>query len=160
MTLGKMIGSGVIVVCIAVAALSLQGAATPHMEFAQAKQSGESCQVYGKLIKDSIRMGAGMTQVRFTLQDKKSGEQLACFYHNPGEPVPANFTTATEVRALGTWSPKENAFVVTQMQTKCPSKYDSGQYQEQKSGLPDPRLLSEPRKPGEPAPAAPAPGRN
>lgn len=154
---GKIVGSVVIVVCVAIAALSLQGAATPHMEFAQAKQSGESCQVYGKLIKDSIRMEAGMTQVRFVLEDKKTGERLPCFYNNPSEPVPANFVTATEVRALGTYSPKESAFVVSQMQTKCPSKYDSGRYEEQKSGLPD---LGKPRPPDAPAPAVPAPGRN
>lgn len=160
---GKIIGSAIIVACVAVAAISLSGAATPHVTFAQAKEARESCQVYGKLLKDSIRMQSAMTEVAFTLEDKKTGERLPCYYKNVSEPVPANFVTATEVRALGIWSPNAGeggAFVVSQMQTKCPSKYDSGRYEEKKSGLPDPKVLGEPRKPGAPTPSTPDAGRN
>lgn len=147
---GQVIGTLVIAICAALAVWSLQRAATPHVHFKQARTASETCQVYGRLVKDSIRLDRAMTLATFTLVEKETGEQMKCLYDKPAEPVPANFASAIEVRAVGTYSPAQDAFVISQLYTKCPSKYNSQQYQEQK----EPLLPAAPR---EPVPSGPAP---
>jgi cytochrome c-type biogenesis protein CcmE len=131
-----LVGGIVIALCAATAAFTLRGAAMPHYTFEQAQTSGRSCQIYGKLLRESVKMSAGMRDVAFTVEEKATGRRLPVRYDNPSEPVAANFAAATDVRAIGTYDPKEGTFVATQLYTKCPSKYDSGGYKkEQPAGV-------------------------
>ena len=96
---GYLVGGLLIILCATTAAFTLRGAGTPHLTFADAQKSGESCQIYGKLVKDSVRMEQAMTQTRFQLVEKETGQRLDVLYQNSAEPVAANFASATDVRA-------------------------------------------------------------
>ena len=63
-----------------------------------------------------------MTQVRFQLVEETTGQRMDVLYQNSAEPVSANFTSATDVRALGIYDPQGHVFRAAQLQTKCPSK--------------------------------------
>jgi cytochrome c-type biogenesis protein CcmE len=142
---GYVVGFLLVALCGVTVAFTLRGAGTPNVDFAQAKASGEACVVYGKLLKDSVQMQQAMKRVSFEIQEEKSGERLGVLYENSAEPVSANFASATHVRAVGIYDPKSGLFRAAQLYTKCPSKYDSGSYKEEKSPTPDLRSLARPK---------------
>jgi hypothetical protein len=142
---GYVVGFLLAALCGVTVIFTLRGAGTPNVDFAQAKTSGESCVVYGKLLKESVQMQQGMKRVSFELQEEKSGDRLGVLYENSSEPVSANFASATHVRAVGTYDPRSGLFRAAQLYTKCPSKYDSGTYKEQKGPAPDLRSLAQPK---------------
>lgn len=113
------------VLCIVTAAFSLQGSAMRHATFAQAKSNGETCQIYGKLEKDTVNMQRKMTLVTMKLREEKTGEEIGLLWDRPEEPVAANLANASDVRAIGTYDSSKGVFRVNQLYTKCPSKYQT-----------------------------------
>ena len=142
---GYAVGIVLVALCAVTAVFTLRGAGTPNVDFAQAKTSGESCVVYGKLLKESVRMEQAMKRVSFELQEEQTNARMPVLYENSAEPVAANFASASHVRAVGTYDPKTGLFRAAQIYTKCPSKYDSGSYQDEKKPAPDLRSLAQPR---------------
>jgi len=124
---GYLIGTVLIAVCVLVAGFSLRDSATANVNFAQA-QKGGACQVYGKLLRDTVQVSQRMTHVRFTLEERQTGKRMDFVYDNPSAPIQPNFASATDVRAVGTFDPRSGIFSVSQVYTKCPSKYQSEGY--------------------------------
>ncbi len=129
---GYVAGGIVIALCLLTAGFSLRGAATPHVTFRQAMARGEAAQVYGKLLKDSVKMDRGMTRVEFQVEEERTGERMSILWDKPDEAVSANFASASHVRAVGLYDPQRAVFVTTQLYTKCPSKYQSEGYKAEK----------------------------
>ena len=142
---GYLVATVLLALCTATAIFSLRGAATPNVDFARAEQSHETVQIYGRLVRDLIAMNDKMTRVSFRLSEDKTGRQLAFLYDTPGEPVPANFRSAAQVRVVGIYDPSTRLFRVAQLYTKCPSKYESGGYKNPQSTSPDVKALAPPR---------------
>ena len=125
---GYMVAALLIGLCGVTAAYSLRGATVSHLSFARARESRESCEIYGKLLPQSIQLSRGMTHARFTLEDDKTAERIDVLYDHPTQPVAANFQSASHTRAVGTYDPSRKVFVATQLIMKCPSKYESEGY--------------------------------
>jgi hypothetical protein len=124
---GYLVGTLVIAVCVITAVFSLRGAATANASFAAAQQGG-ACQVYGKLLRETIQLSKGMTHVRFVLEERETGRRMDFLYDNPSQPITPNFASATDIRAVGAFDPRSKTFAVSQIYTKCPSKYKSEGY--------------------------------
>ena len=142
---GYLVGVILVGLCILTAAFSLRGAATSNVSFAQAEQSHETVQLYGRLVPHSIGMNQQMTVVHFQLSEDKTNRRMAFVYDNPGNPVPANFRSAAQVRVVGTYDSTGRVFHAAQLYTKCPSKYESGGYKNQPGTAPDTRAFAPPK---------------
>src|SRR5262245_21886798 len=107
---GYLVGFGLIALCAATALFFLRGAATPNVDFAQAEQSRETVQIYGRMVRGSVDMNRSMDHVAFRVSEEKTGRKLNLVYDQPGQPVPANIRSAVQVRVIGTYDPAARVF--------------------------------------------------
>ncbi|MBI3909941.1 MAG: cytochrome c maturation protein CcmE [Armatimonadetes bacterium] len=125
-----LIGGLLLVACAVTTAFTLSRTAIQNVTFAEAKASGQTCQVYGALEKAGIQMEPSMKEVRFRLQEEKTGEILDVHYRHPTKTVNSNLPQASHVRAVGFYNSRIGTFEAEELFTKCPSKYESGGFKQ------------------------------
>ncbi len=108
----------VIALFLILALSSFRESITPYVSFSEAKVSGETVQIIGKLVPGSSAYDTSLVFLSFQLTGKE-GELLPVVYSSG--PKPANFEDATEIVVIGNYD-GEN-FVADQLLVKCPSKY-------------------------------------
>jgi len=107
--------------------MSFGGAIAPHVTIAEARQrAGETVQVPGKIVKESVSYDPVRGVLRFDIlgidpktKKPKPDERLTIVY---GEPKPENFDTADGVEAVGQF--RDGVFHARNLLVKCPSKYN------------------------------------
>lgn len=93
-----------------------------HVTITQAmKMPGQTVQVPGKIIKDTVVYDTSRSELRFDVEEMngKDPQRLTIVYR---EPKPENFDTATSVEAQGVY--KNGMFYAKNLLIKCPSKYN------------------------------------
>ena len=116
-----IIALGVIGVCMVVVLLSFRDSMTRHVDVATAKaQIGETVQVPGDILKETVSYDATRGSLRFVIADKKDRSQRLSIVYP--EPKPENFDTATSVEAVGKY--ENGVFTAERLMVKCPSKYN------------------------------------
>jgi cytochrome c-type biogenesis protein CcmE len=113
-----LVGFIIIAVFLILAASSFRKSITPYVSFREAKASGETVQIIGKLVPGSSVYDTSQVALSFQLLSKQ-GEPMPVVYSSG--PKPANFEEATEIVVIGTYDGKR--FVADQLLVKCPSKY-------------------------------------
>ncbi len=114
----RVIGSLIVIACVAVAAYSMRGMITPYVSLAEAKRSGEYVQVIGVRQKSSpVEHSEG--SFSFTLRDEEGTSFRVV--HNGTKPQ--NFEHADKIVALGAWDAGRGVFAADRILVKCPSKY-------------------------------------
>jgi len=122
-----VVGSVVVVLCAVVAAVAVRGSVVSKVAFAELpRRAGQQCEVYGKLVPDSIKSIKGANVVAFDLVEEKTEAKLHVLYHNEISALPANFPAASHAKVSGVFDTVERQFVGESVVTKCPSKYDKG----------------------------------
>ena len=124
MNRNMLIGTGVVVACALVAAVSLRGSTNTTVSFDEVAKSKEQCEVYGRLDKASIQPIKGHNLVRFALLDEHSPKRMQVLYDNATISLPANFPSASHAKVSGHYDQASNEFVAESVMTKCPSKYN------------------------------------
>ena len=93
---------------------------SPYVSVAEAKSlSGRTVHLAGEMIPGTFKMDPSNSTSRFTIKDEKG--QIANVIYKGAQP--SNMGSVTRVVAIG--SMKGDDFVADQLQTKCPSKYES-----------------------------------
>jgi cytochrome c-type biogenesis protein CcmE len=113
-----LVGFIIIAVFLILAAFSFRKSITPYVSFREAKASGETVQIIGKLVPGSSVYDTSQVDLSFQLLSRQ-GEPMPVVYSSG--PKPANFEEATEIVVIGTYDGKR--FVADQLLVKCPSKY-------------------------------------
>lgn len=122
-----VIGVAVILGAAIFGATAFQGSMTPYVDFAQAKESGDRCQIMGDLIQEKTSYETSSQTLLFTLVDEE-GEPIEVAYKGI---MPGNFEQATSVVAKGHYDGKR--FNADELLVKCPSKYQGGELEEDAS---------------------------
>lgn len=113
------IGGIIIVLFIVVALYSFQDNTTEFVNFADARKSSETVQIYGHWLKEKeSTYDAEKNEFVFYLEDE-SGDNSKIIHSGT---KPNNFEIATKVVVKGQY--KGNVFYSNQILTKCPSKYE------------------------------------
>jgi cytochrome c-type biogenesis protein CcmE len=122
----------ILLACMGAALFSLSGAMAPHVTVAEAKaRAGETVQVPGQIVKESVRFSAERGGMEFEIigiggtQQKPLllADQRMLVVYNQGKPD--SFDTANQVEAIGTY--KDGVFRANRLLVKCPSKYSDEQ---------------------------------
>jgi len=122
-----VLGSLVVVLCAVIAAVATGGSMVSKVAFADLPHKvGQQCEVYGKLVPDTIKSIKGANVVAFDLVEEKTEARLHVVYDNMTSALPANFPAASHAKVSGVYDPTETRFVGNAVVTKCPSKYDKG----------------------------------
>jgi cytochrome c-type biogenesis protein CcmE len=122
-----VIGGLVVVLCAGVAMMAVGGSMVSKVTFADLPhKAGQQCEVYGKLVPESIKSIRGANEVSFDLVEEKTEARLHVLYDNQNSALPANFPAASHAKVSGVYDPTEGRFVGDAVVTKCPSKYDKG----------------------------------
>ena len=108
----------VIALFLVLAFSSFRESITPYVSFSEAKASGGTVQIIGKLVPGSSAYDTSLVFLSFQLTGKE-GELLPVVYSSG--PKPANFEDATEIVVIGNYDGEK--FVADQLLVKCPSKY-------------------------------------
>lgn len=116
-----VIGVAIIIGAAIFGATAFQGSMTPYVDFAQAKQSGDRCQIMGDIIQEKTSYETSSQTLLFTLVDE-SGEPIEVAYKGI---MPGNFEQATSVVAKGRYD--GTRFAADELLVKCPSKYQGGE---------------------------------
>jgi cytochrome c-type biogenesis protein CcmE len=116
-TLWTLAGVVAIVGFVAFGAGAFRSNLTPYVSFQQARTSGESVQVAGKLVRGSDLFDDVGLRLLFTIADER-GETLRVAYKGL---KPGNFEDATQVVAIG--RVKGGVLEAEKLLVKCPSKY-------------------------------------
>jgi cytochrome c-type biogenesis protein CcmE len=90
---------------------------TPYVTFRQARATGDSVQVAGKLVAGSDRFDEGSSTLLFTIEDE-GGDTMRVAYKGL---KPGNFNEATQVVAIG--RVRGDILQAEKLLVKCPSKY-------------------------------------
>lgn len=113
-----LVGFIVIALFLVLALSSFRESITPYVSFSEAKASGETVQIIGKLVPGSSVYDTSQIGLSFQLTSRE-GELLPVVYSSG--PTPANFEEATEIVVIGKHDGEK--FVADQLLAKCPSKY-------------------------------------
>lgn len=113
-----LIGIVVILVFVILGFSSFRKSMTPYVSFSEARASGETVQVIGKLMPGSSAYDTAQVSLTFQLAGKE-GELLPVVYDSG--PKPANFEEATEIVVIGRYDGAN--FIAEELLVKCPSKY-------------------------------------
>lgn len=124
MKIGLVIGVVVILLCTAVAGVALSGSSRKSINFAEARQLREPCEVYGEVIKSETRFDLRNSRLTFVLQEvnkdgKGTGERMPVVYTRI---KPSSFDEAKHVKAIGIYDGSQ--FQAESLLVKCPSKYN------------------------------------
>jgi cytochrome c-type biogenesis protein CcmE len=133
----------VIVVCMIAMLVSFKDAIAHNVNIRQAKNGtpGETVQVPGRIVKDTVRWDAARGELQFDILgiDPKTRkvdatQRMTIVY---AQPKPENFNEADSVEAIGRYDAGANAFRAQTLLIKCPSKYNDKPQQkaETDSGL-------------------------
>lgn len=114
-----IVGSIIVVVFIAFAAMSFQTSLTPYVPFATAMESGKTVQVKGVTLAESARYDDIGKTFNFRLVDA-AGDEMLIIYNGV---KPSNFEQAKEVVAKGRYH--QGNFEADELLVKCPSKYEA-----------------------------------
>ncbi|KPJ50295.1 MAG: hypothetical protein AMJ41_01620 [candidate division Zixibacteria bacterium DG_27] len=113
-----LVGLIVIALFLALAISSFRESITPYVSFSEARASGETVQIIGKLVPGSSVYDTSRVALSFQLLSRQ-GEPMPVAYSSG--PTPANFEEATEIVVIGKYDGEK--FVADQLLVKCPSKY-------------------------------------
>jgi cytochrome c-type biogenesis protein CcmE len=116
-----IIGAAVILGAAIIGATAFQGSITPYVDFAEARASGDRCQVMGDILHHRTSYEAASQTLLFTIVDEH-GEPLQVAYQGI---MPGNFEQATSVVAKGRYA--DHRFAADELLVKCPSKYQGGE---------------------------------
>ena len=116
-----VIGIAVILGAAVFGATAFQGSMTPYVNIAEAKQTGDRCQIMGNIDHEKTQYETSSKLLVFTIQDEQ-GEPLEVSYKGI---MPGNFEQATSVVAKGRFDGKR--FAADELLVKCPSKYQGGE---------------------------------
>lgn len=119
-----VIGIAVILGAAVFGATAFQGSVTPYVNFAQAKESGDRCQIMGDIIHEETLYETSSQLLLFTIQDEQ-GIPLEVSYKGI---MPGNFEQATSVVAKGHFDGQR--FAADELLVKCPSKYQGGEVED------------------------------
>jgi cytochrome c-type biogenesis protein CcmE len=119
-----VIGIAVILGAAVFGATAFQGSVTPYVNFAQAKESGDRCQIMGDIIHEKTLYETSSQLLLFTIQDEQ-GIPLEVSYKGI---MPGNFEQATSVVAKGHFDGQR--FAADELLVKCPSKYQGGEVED------------------------------
>jgi cytochrome c-type biogenesis protein CcmE len=108
----------VIALFLVLAFSSFRESITPYVSFSEAKASGETVQIIGKLVPGSSVYDTSLVALSFQLLSTL-GEPMPVVYSSG--PKPANFEETTEIVVIGKYDGEK--FVADQLLVKCPSKY-------------------------------------
>ncbi len=115
------------IIALVVIALSMvatlfafSGSIARHVTIKEAlAQPGQSVQVPGKILKDTVFYDAAKGELEFSIQEMNGTRVMPVVY---SQPKPENFDTATQVEAVGQYS--NGVFHASNLLVKCPSKYN------------------------------------
>jgi len=113
-----LVGTVVIVIFLILAISSFRESMTPYVNFTEARASGETVQIIGKLVPGSSAYDTSRVGLSFQLTSQE-GELLPVIYSSGAKP--ANFEEASEIVVIGKYDGEK--FVADQLLVKCPSKY-------------------------------------
>lgn len=113
-----IVGVVAIVAFVAFGAGAFKSNLTPYVTFQQARASGDTVQVAGKLVQGTDRFDEKSSTLKFTLQEEPSGDSIDVSYNGI---KPGNFNEATQVVAIG--RVQDNVLQAEKLLVKCPSKY-------------------------------------
>jgi len=119
-----VIGIAVILGAAVFGATAFQGSVTPYVNFAEAKESGDRCQIMGDIIHEKTLYETSSQLLLFTIQDEQ-GIPLEVSYKGI---MPGNFEQATSVVAKGRFDGQR--FAADELLVKCPSKYQGGEVED------------------------------
>jgi len=102
---------------VAFGAGAFKSSLTPYVTFQQARSTGDSVQVAGKLVQGSDRFDETSSTLVFRIQED-GGDILEVSYNGL---KPGNFNEATQVVAIG--RVQDNVLHAEKLLVKCPSKY-------------------------------------
>jgi cytochrome c-type biogenesis protein CcmE len=106
-----------IVAFVAFGAGAFKSNLTPYVTFQQARSTGDSVQVAGKLVEGSDRFDEASSTLIFRIKEE-NGDILEVSYSGL---KPGNFNEATQVVAIG--RVEDNVLHAEKLLVKCPSKY-------------------------------------
>lgn len=111
----------VITVCMVVTMWAFTNSMAHHVTIADAlRKPGETVQVPGVILKDTVTFDVTKGHLRFDIVDSKDPKsRLTVVY---AQPKPENFDTADKVEAVGMI--KDGVFYAQNLLVKCPSKYN------------------------------------
>jgi len=115
-----------LVVSLVVTLFSFSGAIAHHVTIAEAiKRPGETVQVPGVIVKESVVYDPQKSELRFDVlgvdpKTKQADPSMRMTIVYP-EPKPENFDTATKVEAIGRY--ENGVFRAQNLLVKCPSRY-------------------------------------
>lgn len=113
------IAIAIIALFVAFAAGAFKRSLTPYVTFADARSSGRTVQVSGKLVPGSVDNTASETGFSFVMADS-AGETMKVFYEGV---KPANLEDAESLVAVGRYA--DGSFKAKKLLVKCPSKYQA-----------------------------------
>ena len=119
-----VIGIAVILGAAVFGATAFQGSVTPYVNFAEAKQSGDRCQIMGDIVHEKTLYETSSQMLLFTIQDEQ-GSPIEVAYKGI---MPGNFEQATSVVAKGRFDGQR--FAADELLVKCPSKYQGGEVED------------------------------
>ena len=125
MKLKHVIALAVALVFMGIAAFSLVDNKIDYSDFEKARETGTRAQIAGTLVKErGSNYDAKANRLTFFMKDKQ-GVEMQVEYAGM---KPNNFDLAPQVVCVG--KVERNVFRVTDIQTKCPSRYEgSGKMQ-------------------------------
>lgn len=123
MKIGLLIGGLVIALCMVIAGVALSGSSRKAISFAEARATGEPCEIYGEVKKSETRYDMRNSRLTFVLQEldahgRPTGETMPVVYTRV---KPASFEEAQHVKAIGVFA--NGSFQAESLLVKCPSKY-------------------------------------
>jgi cytochrome c-type biogenesis protein CcmE len=119
-----VIGVAVIVGAAIFGATAFQGSMTPYVDFAEARQSGDRCQIMGNIMQEKTNYETASQLLVFTIVDEH-GDPIEVSYKGI---MPGNFEQATSVVAKGRYDGQR--FAADELLVKCPSKYQGGEVED------------------------------
>jgi cytochrome c-type biogenesis protein CcmE len=110
---------------VAILVTSLSGSLSQYTDFRTAQTSGDDVHVVAQWVqRDRAQYDPTADRFEFYLQDT-TGLVVKCVYEDP---KPANFETAERIVVQGKY--QNDAFLVSKIQMKCPSKYEDTQLED------------------------------
>ena len=116
MQIKYIVGVGIIVVFIVLAAFSFQSALTPYVSVAEAKKTNDTVQLKGKRL-DNGQYDVIKNLFSFRIRDDQ-GEEITVIYDGA---KPGNFDQASHIVCIGKYD--HGIFQAEKLLVKCPSKY-------------------------------------